>query len=539
MDIIDRYKAFPAYVAPEIATGVASNTQVIIIGAGPIGLAAAIDLAMRDIKVVVLEKETSVSTGSRAICWAKRTLEIFDRLGVADKMVAKGVTWQIGRTYWGDEEIYHFDLLPEQGHKNPAFINLQQYYVEHYLIERCRDFPDLIDMRFGTALTDVTQNDENILAHIRSDAGEYKMQADYMLACDGARSTCRQLLDLDFKGVHFTEKFLIADVKMDAPFPKERWFWFEPTFHSGQSALLHKQPDNIYRIDFQLPADADNAAETNPENVRARIEKLLKGRSFELDWVSIYQFHCRRLENFIHQRMIFVGDSAHIVSPFGARGGNGGIQDVDNLCWKLALVLKNPHNPAGKDLLASYGEERIHGADENIAHSSRTTKFMSPNSEIESLFRNNLLKLARQLPFARQLINAGRLSVPCKLTGLSLQTPQSAQHGALLAGMVCPDAPLYDENNNKLWLLNCLANQCGFTLLITAKCQTVPDCPPDIALLNLHDDQDNYIANRYGCGYYLIRPDQYIAAIWNELPSAAQIKQAFDTATCNLLSEER
>ena len=539
MDIIDRYKAFPAYVAPEIATGVASNTQVIIIGAGPIGLAAAIDLAMRDIKVVVLEKETSVSTGSRAICWAKRTLEIFDRLGVADKMVAKGVTWQIGRTYWGDEEIYHFDLLPEQGHKNPAFINLQQYYVEHYLIERCRDFPDLIDMRFGTALTDVTQNDENILAHIRSDAGEYKMQADYMLACDGARSTCRQLLDLDFKGVHFTEKFLIADVKMDAPFPKERWFWFEPTFHSGQSALLHKQPDNIYRIDFQLPADADNAAETNPENVRARIEKLLKGRSFELDWVSIYQFHCRRLENFIHQRMIFVGDSAHIVSPFGARGGNGGIQDVDNLCWKLALVLKNPHNPAGKDLLASYGEERIHGADENIAHSSRTTKFMSPNSEIESLFRNNLLKLARQLPFARQLINAGRLSVPCKLTGLSLQTPQSAQQGALQAGMVCPDAPLYDENNNKLWLLNCLANQCGFTLLITAKCQTVPDCPPDIALLNLHDDQDNYIANRYGCGYYLIRPDQYIAAIWNELPSAAQIKQAFDTATCNLLSEER
>lgn len=539
MDIIDRYKAFPAYVAPEIATGVASNTQVIIIGAGPIGLAAAIDLAMRDIKVVVLEKETSVSTGSRAICWAKRTLEIFDRLGVADKMVAKGVTWQIGRTYWGDEEIYHFDLLPEQGHKNPAFINLQQYYVEHYLIERCRDFPDLIDMRFGTALTDVTQNDENILAHIRSDAGEYKMQADYMLACDGARSTCRQLLDLDFKGVHFTEKFLIADVKMDAPFPKERWFWFEPTFHSGQSALLHKQPDNIYRIDFQLPADADNAAETNPENVRARIEKLLKGRSFELDWVSIYQFHCRRLENFIHQRMIFVGDSAHIVSPFGARGGNGGIQDVDNLCWKLALVLKNPHNPAGKDLLASYGEERIHGADENIAHSSRTTKFMSPNSEIESLFRNNLLKLARQLPFARQLINAGRLSVPCKLTGLSLQTPQSSQQGTLQAGMVCPDAPLYDENNNKLWLLNCLANQCGFTLLITAKCQTVPDCPPDIALLNLHDDQDNYIANRYGCGYYLIRPDQYIAAIWNELPSAAQIKQAFDTATCNLLSEER
>ena len=522
---------FNTQIAPEIADNTICQTQIVIVGAGPIGLAAAIDLAMRDIKVVLVDKDTGVADGSRAICWAKRTLEIFDRLGVGETMVAKGVTWQVGRTYWGDDEIYQFDLLPEKGHKNPAFVNLQQYYVEDYLVQRCQDFPQHIDLRFGTTIDAVAQNGKKVTANVSSEYGDYQIEADYLLACDGAHSKTRHLLNLDFKGQHFTEKFLIADVKMDAPFPSERWFWFEPSFHAGQSALLHKQPDNIYRIDFQLPPDADDAFETQAENVKKRIQTMLPKRAFELEWVSIYQFHCRRIEKFIHQRIIFAGDSAHIVSPFGARGGNGGIQDVDNLCWKLELILQEK---AKTTLLLSYDEERIHGADENIKNSARTTKFMSPNSDIDMLFRNSLLQLAGTMPFARKLINAGRLSVPCSLNGKSLQTP-SPENTHLQSGMVCPDAPMRDKNGKSCWLLNCLSAQ--FTLLITDSKAVLSDewrdkLDESITVLHLADDDanddnsENFIEARYGKACYLIRPDQHITAIWQTIPKHDSITAA-------------
>ena len=127
--------------------------------------------------------------------------------------------------------------------------------------------------------------------------------------------------------------------KCRADFPSERRFWFEPLFHPGQSALLHKQPDNIYRIDLQLGWDADPEEEKKPERVIPRLRKALGRDDFRLDWVSVYTFQCRRLEKFVHGRIVFAGDSAHIVSPFGARGGNGGLQDVDALGWRLAAVL--------------------------------------------------------------------------------------------------------------------------------------------------------------------------------------------------------
>ena len=299
----------------------------------------AIDLALRGVASVVLDDNDVVSIGSRAICWAKRTLEIFDRLGVGERMVEKGVTWKVGRLFHGDREVYNFDLLPEGGHKMPAFINLQQYYVEQFLVERARDFPELIDLRFKNRLAGVAKLADGAVVSVETPDGAYRLEADYLLACDGAKSPVRSALGLEFAGQLFEERFLIADIELKADLPSERWFWFEPSFHAGQSALLHKQPDNIYRIDLQLGWDADPEIEKRPENVIPRIERVLGRSDFEIDWVSVYAFQCRRLERFVHDRVIFVGDSAHVVSPFGARGGNGGIQDVDNLGWKLAAVL--------------------------------------------------------------------------------------------------------------------------------------------------------------------------------------------------------
>ena len=261
------HKRFTSKPPPELRGEPAPSYPVTIIGAGPVGLAAAIDLALHGIKVVVLDDSDRVSVGSRAICWAKRTLEIFDRLGIGERMVAKGVTWQVGRLFHGNREVYAFDLLPEAGHKMPAFINLQQYYVEEFLVERCADFPDLIDLRWNNKLVNLSQQPDFVTIEVETPEGAYALRTSWLVACDGARSRTRTLLGLDFTGRVFEERFLIADVEMKADFPSERWFWFEPPFHTGESALLHKQPDDIYRIDLQLGPDADPEEEKKPERV--------------------------------------------------------------------------------------------------------------------------------------------------------------------------------------------------------------------------------------------------------------------------------
>jgi 3-(3-hydroxy-phenyl)propionate hydroxylase len=523
-----RYEHF-GYTPPPELSGRAANRRypVVIVGAGPVGLTVAIDLALRGVASVVLDDNDMVSVGSRAICWAKRSLEIFDRLGVGDRMVAKGVTWKIGRLYHGDREVYSFDLLPGGGHKMPAFINLQQYYVEQYLVDRAREFPGLIDLRFRNRVTGVEKLPDGAVATVETPDGHYQLTADYLLACDGAKSLVRAALGLEFAGKLFEERFLITDIELKADFPPERRFWFEPTFHAGQSALLHKQPDDIYRIDLQLGPNADPEAERRPENVRPRIERVLGRSDFEIDWVSVYAFHCRRLERFVHGRVIFVGDSAHVVSPFGARGGNGGIQDADNLGWKLAAVIGGQ---APEALLESYNEERIRAADENIAHSSRATNFMTPKSAMEKMLRNEVLDLAADMPFARKLVNSGRLSTPCPFDGLPLQTP--SPDAVLKPGLPCKDAPL-KRNGGDAWLLNQLGG--GFTLL------SLGDAPRmDIGDLgHVHvarpgegelQDVTGHAFERYGENItYLIRPDQHIAAAFRA-PDPAAISAARDRA---------
>ncbi|WP_424984816.1 FAD-dependent oxidoreductase [Microbulbifer sp. S227A] len=511
------YTPFP-YVAPAGLSAAEPRHAVAIVGAGPIGLAMAVDLAQRGVKSVVLDDNNVVSIGSRAICWSKRTLEIFDRLGIGQRMLGKGVTWKIGRQFHGDKEVYSFDLLPEDGHKYPAFINLQQYYVEEYLVDRAREFPDLIDLRFKNKVTDHQDHGDFVTLRIETPDGEYQIDADYLIACDGAGSATRQRMGLDFSGQTFEEQFLIADIEMEqSPFGDEdvpeRWFWFDPTFHPGKSALLHMQPDNIYRIDLQLDADADGKAEAAEDKVIPRIRAIVGDKPFKLDWVSVYKFRCIKLDQMVHNRVIFVGDSAHVVSPFGARGGNGGIQDVDNLGWKLAAVLAG-NAPAA--LIKTYHQERSHGAAENIRNSSRSTNFMTPKTPIEALFRSQALTLAQDQPFAQKLLNSGRLSVPCSLEGMDLQTPGTAQ---VAPGRAMLDAPLASDTGTS-WLLNEVQGQ--FTLVGFGDV-VLPNLP-SVRRIGINQRADypcftatnGHAIRRYGSGKaYLFRPDGHVCAAFD------------------------
>jgi len=517
---------YPYHPNPDQEPGGNARHPVVIIGAGPAGLTAAIDLAQQGIPVIIVDDHDRVSFGSRAICFAKRPLEILDRLGCGDRMVDKAVVWNKGKVFFDESEVYNFDLQSETGHNRPAFINLQQYYFEEILVRRVFEMQSAgapIEIRGQNKVTAIGTHPEHVTLEIDTPEGSYNLEGDWIIACDGANSAARQMLGLEFDGRVFEDNFLIADVIMQADFPSERWFWFDPPFNRGQSALLHKQPDNVWRIDLQLGRDIDKAHEIKPENVIPRLQAMLgKDAKFELEWVSIYTFQCRRMENFRHGRVFFAGDSAHQVSPFGARGANSGLQDTDNLAWKLAMVIKGDAPDA---LLDSYNLERVHGADENILNSTRSTDFITPKSDISRVFRDAVLDLAKDHEFARNLVNSGRLSVPCTYDGSTLNGPDDDS----LPAVTRPGAPAIDAPIKDGWLLAQLGNR--FQILAIGM-----DVPPhpDLEIIALSARESPEFSQRYLGGQtaavYLMRPDQHIAARWVQYDQSA-IDAALKTAT--------
>jgi len=555
------YRRPPELDAPDAV----ARHPVVVIGAGPVGLAAAIDLAQRGLPVLLLDDDDTVSVGSRGLCYAKRTLEVLDRLGCGQPVVDKGVTWNVGRTFFGEREVFSFNLLPEAGHQRPGMVNLQQYHLEQTLVERAQALP-LIDLRWKHRVTSVTPHaaaaKPGAEITVETADGVFTLHADWLVVADGARSPVRRQLGLDTDGKVFQDRFLIADVVMKSPMfndgANERWFWFDPPFHRHQSVLLHREADDIWRIDFQLGWDADPEEEKKPERVIPRIQAMLgPDRKFELEWVSVYTFQCRRMQHFRHGRVLFAGDAAHQVSPFGARGANSGLQDSDNLAWKLQLVIAGL---APESLLDSYSAERVAAADENLLNSSRSTDFITPKSAVSKDFRNAVLTLAGDYPFARALVNSGRLSVPAHLTGSPLNTPDvDTFDGLMQPGAPLADAPVRHDGHDGRdghhgrdgWLLAQTGNRFQLllfvdspdtldaeawatiarltdaavpvhTLLVAQRASTVPVPMPAGAACVI--DSQGLAARRCDARRgtaYLLRPDQHVAARWRTLNAAA------------------
>ncbi|WP_024520901.1 FAD-dependent oxidoreductase [Bradyrhizobium sp. Tv2a-2] len=502
---------------------------VVVVGAGPVGLSLAIDLAQRGQNVVLLDDADRIGEGSRAICFSKRSLEYWDRLGVGDRMVDKGVVWSVGRIFHGPAELYQFNLLPEQGHKRPAFINLQQFYAEAYLVDRVEQLPG-ISLRWRNKVTALELRNDGVLVNIATPEGPYRLLAAYVIACDGARSSLRQMVGAEFAGQVFEDQFLIADVKMTAEFPTERWFWFDPPFHAGRSALLHKQPDDVWRIDLQLRPDADPAAEKRPENVRPRIARMLGHDKFEFEWISLYKFQCRRMDKFIHGRVIFAGDSAHQVSPFGARGANSGLEDAENLAWKLDRVLRKD---SPESLLDSYHIERSAAADENIRESTRSTDFMAPNTAQEARLRKAVLALAKETEFGKRMVNGGRLSVPTVY-----ESPLSTPDCDTWRGGPQPGTSMFDAPVDGRYLTDAFIEQGKrFTCLAFGNGGTV-DLPKAIGMVRIGGegglaDVEQSASARYDAGpgtAYLLRPDGYVAARFRH-PTRSALDAALSRAT--------
>jgi 3-(3-hydroxy-phenyl)propionate hydroxylase len=397
---------------PEILNGKTLEYPVIVVGAGLAGLTAALELGSRGLRTVLLDEDDTVGAAglsSRGICHAKRSLEIFDRSGVAERIRAKGVTWNEGEVYRGSERLYRFNLQPEADQKFPAFVNLQQFYVEQYLVERLQQMPQ-VDLRWKNKVLKVREHGERMAVTVMTPDGEYEAKSEYLLAADGAHSVVRaQLGAKDAESELLESVWCIADVRMAGETDVVRKSYLDNPLNAGGAIWYHQMADGVWRTDWLITHYPDREAEATPARAAARLAKLLgPDKPFELVWVGPYRFRRRYLERLRLGRTFFLGDAAAQHSPFGARGGNRAVQDAHNLAWKLALVLAGRAHP---ELLETYHDERHPAAREHVEHSTRAAIFIGPESAGQRLIRDAILDLAQRHAWARAWVNVGRLSV--------------------------------------------------------------------------------------------------------------------------------
>lgn len=405
---------YPFVAPPEIASGQASRHPVVIVGGGITGLTLAASLAQHGIPAVLLDEDNTVGVkgaSSRGICYTQKSLEIFERLGIFGRIANKGVQWSVGRTFAGDDEVYSFDLSTQSGYnlsRQPPFINIQQFYIEGYLVERIIELGH-VDLRWNNRVTALSQNDELATLSVSTPAGDYTLQARYLIDATGSRTPFRDWVGASVTARRGDDRWCIADVRFTKRPPTERHTWIEAPFNGNRAVWQHLMGDEVWRIDYQMEPNADPEYVSREDVVRERLARQF-GQDVEVEivWVGPYAYRSECVDRMRHGRVFFMGDSAKVVSPFGARGGNTGVSDADNLAWKLAAVLRGD---APESLLDSYHEERHQAAVENVRVTNRTARFLRPADGIEQVFRNAAISLARQHPFARSLVNTGRMAV--------------------------------------------------------------------------------------------------------------------------------
>lgn len=409
--------ALPTYAfvePPELAAPAQALPcyPVAIVGAGLSGLTLACDLALRGIAAVVLDEDDTVGVrgaSSRGIVYAQKSLEIFERLGIFGRVRDKGVTWSVGRTLSGHDEVYRFDRKADSVSAQPPFVNIQQCYVEWFLVDRLGQL-GTVDLRWKSRVDEIDVASDHVRLRVATPAGDYALQARYLVDATGANSPIRERLGLDAHPSRSADRWCITDVRFGKPLPQERWTWVDAPSNAGRAVWQHPMADHVWRIDYQMPPDADPHEVSRPEVAGARLrEQLGPDTDFEFVWIGPYMYRDHLLDRFRHGPVLFIGDAAHVVSPFGARGGNTGIQDAANLGWKLALVLQGR---APDDLLDSYSDERHAAAADNLRVTSATARFLAPRSAAEFTLRRAVLALARRHDFARPMVNTGRMSVP-------------------------------------------------------------------------------------------------------------------------------
>lgn len=526
-----KYPTFPARRVPGHESGQEECT-VAIVGAGPIGMTAALTLARYGIASVLLDRKDTFNDGSRAICIARPSFQIFEQLGVVEPFLAKSLGWTRGKSFYRDRQIYQFEMPHAPHDKYLPMYNLEQQYIEQFLHDAVAAEP-LIDMRWQSDAIAIDQANSHVTLRIKSPFGEYNLDADYVLAADGARSPLRSLMGLRLNGENYEGHYVIADVRMQHDYPTERRAFFEPKSNPGGTVLVHKQPDDIWRIDYQLKPGESGAEATREDNIRSRLAAILddighKG-TWELEWWSIYTANTLALDDYKHGRVMFIGDSAHIVPIFGVRGLNNGLADAFNAGWKLAYVLNGWSQPS---LLDSYTPERRGATLDVFANAGKSTRFMTPPTRGYRLMREAVLSLALRHDFARAFADPRQMQ-PYTYADSPLTQTGDAGEGPRL-GALAPNV----RNPDGTFLLDGPAG--GFTLL-TFAASADPAIPLGLqAAMKAKDPlfritlcgTQSEAARIYGASTgttFLLRPDLHVAARFPSIQPDALLR-ALDKA---------
>ena len=549
------YFEYPHYPLrlPALRDGTeAGRHRVVIVGAGPIGMALALGLANYGVASLLIEADDTVCVGSRATCYSRRTLEILDKLGAASAMLAKGLAWTGGRSFHRNTEVFRLRMPHDENQKFPPMINLQQCLAEKFLLDAVQARAGLIEIRWQTKVTGVRPAPDRVTLEVETARGPYSIEADWVVGCDGARSAVRQALGLEFRGTQYGGRYVIVDIELKSDHPTERRAWFDPPSNPGSTILMHKQPDNIWRLDYQLREDEDADEAIRPENVIPRVASHLKMIGERDDWkpvwISMYKANALTLESFRHGRALLAGDAAHLVPIFGVRGLNSGIDDTHNLAWKLAFVV---NGWTGEELLDSYSQERVFAARENLRHSTKSTEFMAPPSHAFALMREAVLTLAVMHAWVRPLIDPRQTSAiflaDSKLNAFAERS--TAFEGGPRPGETVPEGPLMLPGERPGYITDLLGSR--FTALCFSEDgQLAPGLGEALAeLARGAVPFDHRVLTRARSGgaahdhtgrvfplydarpgsVYLVRPDGHVMARWRE-SAAAELAFALERA---------